>query len=179
MGRPSKLTDAQWETIGKRLLAGESAASLAREFKVSKAAISTRFSKRIETVKTVAAQIVEVDRSLSFLNVSEQIAAFSLADDLKAVSKHLAGAARYGAMTSHRLSGIAHSQIEKIDDADPLGEESMESLKGIAVLTKMANASSEIGMNLLRANKEQIESLNAPSSDSASLLRSIADMLPS
>lgn len=35
MGRPSKLTDAQWETIGKRLLAGESTSALAREFGVS------------------------------------------------------------------------------------------------------------------------------------------------
>lgn len=160
MGRPSKLTDAQWEAIGKRLLANESAASLAREFGVSKAVISARFSKRTETIKTVAKQIVDVERSLSFLNVSEQIAARSLADDLKAISEHLAGAARFGAATSHRLAGIAHNKVAEIDDARPLTEESIESLKGIAVLTRMANSSSEIAINLLRANKETVDDLN-------------------
>ena len=134
MARPSKLTDAQWESISKRLIAGESAASLAREFKVSAASISVRVSKRLETVKSVAAQIVSTDRSLSFLNASEQIAAISLADELKAISKHRAGSARYGAMSSQRLSGIAHGQVEKIDDADPINATSMETLKGIAVL---------------------------------------------
>jgi AcrR family transcriptional regulator len=154
MARPSKLTDAQWESIGKRLLAGESAAALSREFGVSKAAISVRFSKRTEAVKTVAKQIVETERALSFLNVSEQIAARSLADDLKAISEHLAGAARFGAATSHRLAGIAHNKVAEIDDAKPLNEESLASLKGIAVLTRMANDASEIGLNLLRANKD-------------------------
>lgn len=154
MARPSKLTDAQWESIGKRLLAGESAAALSREFGVSKAAISVRFSKRTEAVKSVAKQIVETERALSFLNVSEQIAARSLADDLKAISEHLAGAARFGAATSHRLAGIAHNKVVEIDDAKPLNEESLASLKGIAVLTRMANDASEIGLNLLRANKD-------------------------
>jgi AcrR family transcriptional regulator len=154
MARPSKLTDAQWEAIGKRLLAGESAAKLSREFGVSKAAISVRFSKRNETIKSVANQIVETERALSFLNVSEQIAARSLADDLKAISEHLAGAARFGAATSHRLAGIAHNKVAEIDDAKPLDENSLTALKGIAVLTRMANDASEIGLNLLRANKD-------------------------
>lgn len=161
MARPSKLTDAQWEKIGKRLLAGESASSLAREFGVSKAAVSTRFSERNRTIKDVANQIVATESALSKLNVSEQIAARSLADDLKAISEHLAGAARFGAATAHRLSGIAHAKASEIDDAAPLkDEESLAALKGISVLTKMANESSEIGLNLLRANKDTIDELN-------------------
>ena len=96
MGRPSKLTDAQWEAIGKRLLAGESTSALARELGVSKDAVSSRFSKRTETIKAVANQLVATDRAMANLNVSEQMAARSLADDLKAVSEHLASAARYG-----------------------------------------------------------------------------------
>lgn len=162
MGRPSKLTDAQWEAVGKRLLAGDSAASLAREFKVSTGLISQRFSKRQKRVQEAAQHIVETERAMSFLNVSEQIAARNLADDLKAISEHLAGAARYGSATAHRLAGIAHSNAAKIDDAQPLDEESIGALKDIAVLTKMANESSEIGLNLLRANKEEIERINNP-----------------
>jgi hypothetical protein len=33
MGRPSKLTDKQWDKSAQRLLKGEKAADLAREFK--------------------------------------------------------------------------------------------------------------------------------------------------
>jgi len=154
MGRPSKLTDAQWEKIGKRLLAGESASALAREFGVSRATVSERFSERTNRVKAAASLVVKTDSALSFLNVSEQIAAFSLAEELKAISKHLAGAARYGAATAHRLSGIAHGKVALIDDAAPVSEDSLIELKGISALTRMANDAAEIPLNLLRANKD-------------------------
>ncbi|WP_157685105.1 Hin recombinase [Robbsia andropogonis] len=143
------------------MLANESAAALAREYGVSKGLISARFSKRTETIKSVAKQIVETERSLSFLNVSEQIAARSLADDLKAISDHLAGAARFGSATAHRLAGIAHNKVNEIDDAKPLDQQGMEALKSIAVLTRMANESSEIGVNLLRANKDAVDEANS------------------
>jgi hypothetical protein len=154
MGRPSKLTDAQWESIGKRLLAGEAASPLAREFGVSKAAISQRFSKRIEAVKSVANQIVDTETALAKLNVSEQMAARSLADDLKTISMHLAGAARYGAATAHRLSGIANAKVAEIDDAKPLDDQSRLALGDIAALTKMASSAAEIGISLLKTAKE-------------------------
>lgn len=179
MGRNSKLTDAQWEKIGKRLLAGESLSALAREFGVSKASISTRFSKRIQTVKDVANQIVATETAMSKLNVSEQMAARTLADDLKSISEHLAGAAKFGAATAHRLSGIANAQVAKIDDTDPLNAESVESLKGISALTKLANESSTIAINLLNANKETIKELNKPGGgDDANLLEQLVQHLP-
>jgi hypothetical protein len=155
MARPSKLTDQQWEAIGKRLLNGESVSALARAFKVSKSAVSIRFSKRNETVRAAAGKIVEAEQALSYLNVSEQIAARTLADDLKAISTQLAGAAKYGAMTAHRLAGIANQQVDKIDEASPM--ESQEVLQGISALTKMANDSSAIGLNLLNANKKNLD----------------------
>ena len=158
MARPSKLTDAQWEEIGKRLLQGEATSALAREYGVSKGAISQRFSKRTETVKAVANQIVETDRALSLLNVSEQIAACDLAVQLKSISQHLASAANYGAMTAHRLSAMANTQLDKVDDVNPM--ETADVLQGVAALTKMANSSSEIALNLLRANKEKVDELN-------------------
>lgn len=165
MGRQSKLTEAQWEKLGKRLLAGEKAADLAREFNVSKTSISVRFSKRNETVKTVANQIVTAEQALANLTVSEQIAARTLADELKAISTHLASAAKYGAATAHRLSGIAHGKAAEIDDAAPLDDESRQALGDVAALTKMANSSAEIGLNLLRANKDTIEEINRREND--------------
>lgn len=160
MGRPSKLTDQQWEKIGSRLLNGEKPASLAREYGVSKTALSLRFSKRTETVKEVANQIVATDVALSKLNVSEQIAALSLAHDLKSISQHMASTAKYGAMTAHRLAGIANAQVALVDDADPLSDKSLGILKGVAVLTKTSNEAAETPLNLLRANKEMIDNIN-------------------
>ena len=154
MGRKPALTDQQCEEIGKKLLGGQTGASLAREYGVSKGLISQRFSKRIETVKSVAKQIVATDTAISLLNPNERLEAFSLAEDLRAISGHLAGAARYGAATAHRLAGIAHGKSVEIDDSKPLGTESLESLKGIAALTRMANDSASIGLNLLNANKD-------------------------
>lgn len=160
MARPSKLTDAQWEKIGKRLLAGESASSLAREYGISKASVSAKFSERVRNVKDAANQIVAAESALSKLNVSEQLAARSLADDLKAISQHLAGAARHGAATAHRLSGIANAKAELIDDASPLDEQGMKTIGEVAVLTKLANSAAEIPLGLLKANKEKVDDMN-------------------
>lgn len=159
MGRPSKLSADQWEQIRKRLLAGEKAADLAREFGVSKTRISARFSERIETVKSVANQLVSAEGALRSLPVSEQLAALTLADELRAISHHMAGAAKFGAATAHRLSGIAHSKVQEIDDAAPLNDESLESLKGVAALTKLANDAAVIPSALLAANKDAIKSI--------------------
>lgn len=157
MGRPSKLTDRQWEQVGKRLLAGEKARHLAKEYGVAESTIRERFSGVNAEIKSVANQIVATESALKALPVSAQIAAHDLAAQLRSISGHLAGAANYGAATAHRLSGIAHAKVQEIDDAAPLDEKSLEALKGVAVLTRMANDSSMIGMNLLSANKEMVK----------------------
>lgn len=123
----------------------------------------------------------KVETALSAKNIATEIAALSpakqravnnLADRLMVISEHLAGAASYGAMTAHRLSMIANKQIDRVDDVDPLGADSQEALAGVALLTKMANSSAEIGLNLLRANKEAVDSLNED--DSPPLPRTIS-----
>ncbi len=113
MGRPSKLSPAQWEQIKQRLIAGEIAADLAREFGVSPTAISTRVSKQVETAKAVANQLVAADTALRSLPISEQVSVLTLADNLRAISMHLAGAAKFGAATAHRLAGIAHGIVQR------------------------------------------------------------------
>jgi hypothetical protein len=162
MGRKSALSERQWEEIEKRLLAGESASSLAREFGVGKSTISERSAKRVARVKAAASLMVQAETTFAALDISEKISARSLADELKEISAHLASAARFGSATAHRLSGIAHAKVQEIDDAKPLDAESMETLKGIAVLTRMANDASTIGVNLLSANKDQVKLVNEP-----------------
>lgn len=162
MARPSKLTDAQWDKIGQRLLKGEKAADLAREYGVSKTRISVRFSDRIETVKEVAKQIVVTERRVAALPMADQIAARTLADELKAISLHMASAAKYGAATAHRLKAISNSQVDKIDDADPLNADGIETLKKIAALERTANEAAELPMGLLKANQATIDAMNRP-----------------
>lgn len=157
MGRNSKLTDKQWQEIERRLLDGETARSLGREYGVAESAIRKRFSAQVGKIKTVANQLVTAETAFKSLPISAQISARTLADELKEISMHLAGAARFGAATAHRLSGIANAQVARIDDADPLRAESMESLKGISALTRLANESSSIALNLLGANKEMVK----------------------
>ena len=157
MARKSKLSEKQWTEIGERLLRGESMASLAREFGVSKSTVSERFAERNSRVKAAASLALQADSAFKVLGFSERVSAQNLIEELRAVSMHLAGAAKYGSATAHRLSGIAHAKVQEIDDAKPLDAESLESLKGIAVLTRMANESSQIGLNLLNANKDQIK----------------------
>lgn len=162
MGRPSKLSESQRLEIERRLTAGEKPADLAREFKVSPATISRLFSKPVSEIKAVADQLVSAETALRNLPVSQQITALNLAEELRTTSMHLAGAARFGAATAHRLAGIANGNVAKIDDATPLDAASLESLKGIAVLTRMANDSANIGLNLLAANKEVIKRNESP-----------------
>jgi hypothetical protein len=152
MGRKSSLTEKQWQEIGARILKGEKPSSLAKEFGIDRAAISRRFSQQVKSVKAVANQIVAADEALKALPIAQQIDALSLVEELRAISIHLAGAGKFGAMTAHRLTGIAHGQVERIDDADPL--KSQNELASIALLTKIANGAAEIGLGLLKANKD-------------------------
>jgi hypothetical protein len=154
MGRPSKLTDNQWEQIQKRMLGGESASELAREYGVTEGAIRKKVSTKIVQIKTIAKQMVEVESIYEALPINTKIAVRTLADELKEISMHLASAARYGAATAHRLAGIAN---EKTDDLDPADIIDMNRLREIAALTRTANEASNIGINLIKANQEAIK----------------------
>jgi hypothetical protein len=146
MGRPSKLTPSQWDEIAKRIAGGESKASLSREYGISQGVLSQRFSEFPKEV------IRKLGAELALLQPQAQAAAVTLADELRSISGNLAAAARYGSATAHRLQALAHGEVQKIDDANPL--ESVEALKGVAALTRLANESSATGLALLAANRE-------------------------
>jgi hypothetical protein len=158
MGRRSKLTEAQWVEISRRHIEGESLRSLAREFGVSESTVREKVSAQSAQIKTVANQIVATERAVMALPISAQITAHNLASKLRAISDNLASAAHYGAQTAHRLNALANTEVQKVDDAQPLA--SVESLKGVAALTKLANDSASIALNLLAANKDTVQRLN-------------------
>lgn len=163
MGRNSKLTDAQWEKIGKRLLAGESLSALAREFGVSKASLSTRFSKRIQTVKDVANQIVATEKALSNLNVSEQMAARSRADTLKAIEENVLSSSRSGSALAAHIMDVAYNSVKKIDKSAPLDEESKAIISDAWSIARTANSANEGAFNLMKVNKDREPEEDNPS----------------
>lgn len=176
MGRPSKLSPEQWAEIDRRRLEGESRRSLAREFGISEAALREREAKfgAIETVREVAAKIVDARQSLAALPLAAQVSAQSLADKLRSISTSLACAAQLGAATAHRLQSLANSEVGKVDDAEPMA--SLENLRNVGVLTKLANDSASIALNLLSANKETVTKINNP--QDAEVLAPVRERLP-
>lgn len=165
MARPSKLTQDQWGDIHKRMLAGETARALGREFGVSEAAIRKKFganqsvSAQSSQVRTVAEKLAESSAALAALPIGQRQIAVDLASKLRNISASLASAAELGAATAHRLNALANSEVAKVDDAQPLS--SIENLKGVGVLTKLANDSAHVALNLLNANKGAAEKANA------------------
>ncbi|WP_028201053.1 helix-turn-helix domain-containing protein [Burkholderia pseudomallei] len=168
MGRKSALTPEQWAEVEHRhLINGESINSLAKEFGVNEATIRKKINpnkseqeKSGKSLQVLAVEKIEAEKTVR--DISEQIAALpmvrqatfnSLVTKLTNISSHIASAAEYGAATAHRLSALAHAEVEKIDDASPLT--SGESLRGIAALTSLANESGKIALNLLSANKDK------------------------
>ncbi len=152
MSRPCKLTPQQQIDIFERILKGDKPADIAREVGLSKGRISQMFAARAHLIRDTAKATAEAEKMMNSMPVVDQILARTLANELKEISSNLASAARYGAQIAHRLNGIAHCQVETVDDANP--ENSMRALQNIAVLTKIANSSAEIGLGLLKANKD-------------------------
>lgn len=168
MGRKSKLSEAQWAEVFRRLLEGESRRKLAEEFGLSEASIRQREAKSAKTpqVQQVARMIVETEVALKSLPIPAQINARNLAAKLRSISDSLASAAELGSRTAHRLQALANSEVGKVDDANPL--ESVEALKGVSALTRLANDSASIALNLLAANKETVKRLNGEGDEPAS-----------
>jgi hypothetical protein len=160
MARPSKFTEKKWDEILKRVppLGKESVRSVAEQLGITEGAIRKRVNTQSKPINTLANQLATAELKFESLPISTQVKVRTLADTLKDISEHLGHAARYGSMTAHRLSILAHTEVQKVDDASPL--ESIEALKGVSALTRLANDSAEIGLNLLKANKEAVDGLN-------------------
>jgi transposase-like protein len=158
MARPSKLSPEQWSEIERRLSANEKASDLAREFGVNPSQITRRVTQVSQKVREVAQVVAQAQTALAELPPAQQYNALSLAAKLRSISDSLASAAELGAKTAHRLQALANTEVGKVDDVNPL--QSVENLKGVSALTKLANDSASIALNLLAANKETVKRIN-------------------
>lgn len=155
MGRKSKLTPEQWAALGERLMAGEVAANLAREYGVSSASISERFSDSKRKVQKVAEDLAAAQLAVQALPPAARRSATVLADKLVSISEKMADGAQHAASTFLGLKAMANSQFLKIDPVDPLKTaESILAFKTLAAVTDLANKVATTPMNLLAANRE-------------------------
>ena len=167
MGRKSALTPEQWVEVERRhLIGGESINALSIEFGINESSIRRKIKPNkaelpdgTKSLQDLATEKAEIDRSvkriaerIAELPIARQQIVCDLARKLTSISEHLASAAEYGSMTAHKLSHIAHSQAEQLDEAAPL-ESNVVVLKSVMALTAGANEASKIGLNLLAANK--------------------------
>jgi transposase-like protein len=177
MGRKSSLTPEQWAEVERRYLVdGESINALAAEFKVNESSIRRRIKPSnggpaggksplhalAEEKARVDAENKRITAKIAELPIANQLIVSDLARKLSNISEHIGSAAEISAASAHRLSILANQQLEQVDDVNPLSTGLQ--LKTFEALQKMANGASEIPMNLLRANKETIESMNRDTS---------------
>ncbi len=159
MSRPPALSPNQQAEVRRRLAAGDGVRALAREYGVGDATIR-RLSAHSAQVRNAAEKVVAAQNALAALPVAQQHDALSLAEKLRSISDNLAAAAMHGAATAHRLNALANAQVAKVDDAEPM--KSIATLRDVGVLTKLANDSASVALNLLAANKGAVEKMNEP-----------------
>lgn len=71
--RRSKLTDAQWEEIERRLVFYEPCRALGREFGISEAAIRKRLSSQVKELQALANSIIAWQRNIERFDLGSQI----------------------------------------------------------------------------------------------------------
>lgn len=146
MPRKSALTAKQWKDIETRFYNGESASALAREYKISEAAIRKRFGAKRFEAKELANQIVEIETKIKGTNESTRLLARTFADRILALQNLAGDAAANGLAISNRVSEVSKRKIEKMTD-DELMEG--ETLKGIMAAGMVANTHARMGLDLL------------------------------
>lgn len=165
MGRPSKLTPAQWLQVEQRhTVGGESLYALSQEFGMNESSLRRKIRPNlierkngVTTLRDLAtkkvkanAAMVEVDAEIEQLPFTRQVIVADLVHQLTAISSHLASAAEFGASTAHRLASIANTKAMGIEDVETSGKE----LAQIDALTRLSNSAASTGLVLLAANKD-------------------------
>ena len=96
-----------------QILRGEPLSSFAAAFGVQSRPSQNLFLFIGKKIEETAKQIVDTEERLAALPLSGRLEAIELADELRAISRNLAGSARHSSFTSFRLSAIAGKQVER------------------------------------------------------------------
>jgi hypothetical protein len=157
----AKLTQKQWDKIKARLDAGDKAADLAREYGIGRSAITNKFGEQKKKAIELANQIVAVERNLSSVNKSVQIDAFTIAQNLLAISDNFAEGARLSSLTFRKLTTIAHTHAKNLKDDN----EDPEALALVMSHQRSANEALKPVTEAINANKTAMERAMAQSGE--------------
>ncbi|MEQ1915830.1 MAG: hypothetical protein ABL856_03805 [Gallionella sp.] len=146
MPRKSALTAKQWKDIETRFYNGESASALAREYKISEAAIRKRFGAKRCEAKELANHIVAVELKIKGTNESTKLLARTFADRILALQNLAGDAAANGLAISNRVSEVSKRKVLELSDNELMDA---ETLKGIMAAGVVANTHARIGLDLL------------------------------
>ena len=156
-----RLTPLQWANIAARVRFGESKASLAREYGITRQAIHCKLPGLQEEspIETAASKIViaheYVQSGVKGMHPKLQVEAWDMAKNLIAISENLTEGALYGAMNFFKLAKLAQEMTESMlaDGID------INTLGAISAITKTANEAAAPSMNLLNINKQTVDRL--------------------
>lgn len=154
MGRKSLLTEDQWASIGKDIAKGDSISVIAAKFKVSRAAIYSKFPTLSE-MKGIAESLALAESVVEALPKCERVVVRSLADQLKDVAYGLSKAAASGSRVAAILAARAERRAKTLGDDFEDGElgQAQLQLKTIHALHTTANEASRPGIELLKLSK--------------------------
>lgn len=169
----SKLTDKQWKQVLEMHINGVSNTDLAISFGVAESTIRKYLRTQGEKIKTIAGQIVKAERDLASLSITDQDVTLDIAAVLRAVSRDLAQAAKYGATSAHRMTMLANLQTDAIDPTDPLGADSVKAQIAFDRLTKSANLAADIPLSLLTATVKSTVMNEPPAAGAAQISKGI------
>ena len=156
-----RLTPLQWANIAARIRFGETKASLAREYGITRQAIHCKLPGLQEEspIETAASKIViaheYVQSGVKGMHPKLQVEAWDMAKNLISISENLTEGALYGAMNFFKLAKLAQEMTESMlaDGID------INTLGAISAITKTANEAAAPSMNLLNINKQTVDRL--------------------
>ena len=156
-----RLTPLQWANIAARVRFGETKASLAREYGITRQAIHCKLPGLQEEspIETAASKIViaheYVQSGVKGMHPKLQVEAWDMAKNLISISENLTEGALYGAMNFFKLAKLAQEMTESMlaDGID------INTLGAISAITKTANEAAAPSMNLLNINKQTVDRL--------------------
>jgi hypothetical protein len=154
-GRPPKLTDNQLKDIERRINNGEKAIDLAKEYKVSKAFISGKFSKSKKQIESIATKVYETEKAMSELTVFEQNLIVHKVNELHLMETHLRQGSRHAASIYHRLMLGGKNKMDKFDING--GDIDEDILSDMMRLGMTANTFAKVPIDLKRSEKDVVK----------------------
>ena len=158
-----RLTPLQWANIAARVRFGESKASLAREYGITRQSIHSKMGIGLQEespIETAASKIViaheYVQSGVKGMHPKLQVEAWDMAKNLISISENLTEGALYGAMNFFKLAKLAQEMTETMLEEDKVD---INTLGAISAITKTANEAAAPSMNLLNINKQTVDRL--------------------